>query len=100
MSGLFGKKGVKYLSRVFPPRSAQHLLSQDLKLLDDPNGEIKEVEKWLKENLKEDRCTTLLLTVPGLGQLLAGVVGPEIDSMERFACPSKLVAYAGPAPAT
>ncbi len=33
-------------------------------------------------------------------RIKAGVVGPEIDSMERFACPSKLVAYAGPAPAT
>ena len=94
VSDLFGKKGRRYLSRVSLPAAAQHLLSQDLKLLDDLDAEIK------KDNLKADRRTTLLLTVPGLGQLLAGVAGLEIDSIERFACPSKLVAYAGLAPTT
>lgn len=100
VSDLFGKRGRRYLARVLLPASAQHLLTQDLKLLDALDGEIKEVEKWLKENLKGDRRTTLLLTVPGLGQLLAAVVGLEIDFVERFASPSKLVAYAGLAPTT
>lgn len=42
----------------------------------------------------------LLLTVPGLGQLLATVVALEIDRIDRFRRSSKLVAYAGLVPST
>jgi transposase len=100
VSDLFGKKGRKYLSRVLLPASAQHLLDQDLKLLDALDTEIKDIEKWIKENLSKDRRVSLLLTVPGLGHLLAVVVALEIDTIERFCHPSKLVAYAGLAPST
>jgi transposase len=100
VSDLFGKKGRQYLSRVVLTVSAQQLLTQDLKLLDSLDEEIKQTEQWLKSNLGEDRRMKILLTVPGLGQLLGAVVALEIDTIERFSRSSKLVAYAGLAPST
>lgn len=100
VSDLFGKKGRQYLSRVVLSVSAQQLLTQDLKLLDSLDEEIKQTEQWLKSTLGEDRRMEILLTVPGLGQLLGAVVALEIDTIERFSQSSKLVAYAGLAPST
>jgi transposase len=68
--------------------SAQQLLTQDLKLLDSLDEEIKQTEQWLKSNLDEDRRMEILLTVPGLGQLLGAVVALEIDTIERFSISS------------
>jgi transposase len=100
VSDLFGKKGRKYLSRVVLPQLAQPLLTQDLRMLELLDGEIKQTEHWLQEQLKGDRRMELLLSVPGLGRLLAAVIGLEIDTIERFNNSSKLVAYAGLAPTT
>lgn len=98
LSDVFGKKGRKYLSRVALPPSAQQLLTQDLKLIDRVGEEIKQTEKWLQENVRGDRRVDIVMSVPGLGRLLAVVVALEIDTIERFSNPSKLVAYAGLAP--
>lgn len=100
VSDLFGKKGRKYLTRVVLPQSAQPLLTQDLRMLEVLDEEIKQTERWLQEQLKGDRRLEVLLTVPGLGRLLGVVIALEIDTIERFVNPSKLVAYAGLAPTT
>jgi transposase len=100
LSDLFGKKGRTYLSRLVLPGAAQELLCEDLRLLDAVNEETKQTEKLLQGSLKGDRRVELLLTVPGLGRLLAIIVALEIDTIERFLHPSKLVAYAGLAPTT
>jgi len=52
-------------------------------------GEIERTEQWLEENRKGDRRVERLLSVPGLGRLLAVVIGLGSDPIERFANPSK-----------
>ena len=54
VSDLLGKKGRTYLPRVVLPPSAQPLLTQDLRMLDLLEEEIKQTEQWLHENLKGD----------------------------------------------
>jgi transposase len=100
VSDLFGKGGRAYLSQVRLPGPAQTLLSQDLRLYENIHAEVKETEKQLRKELRGDRRVELLLTIPGLGQLLATVVALEIDQISRFASSSKLVAYAGLVPST
>ncbi len=100
VSDLFGKRGRNYLSGVKLPGLAQELLAQDLRLLEALGSEIRSTEKALANTLRGDRRLELLLTVPGLGQLLATVVALEIDRIDRFRRPSKLVAYVGLVPST
>jgi transposase len=100
VSDLFGKRGRDYLSKVELPGCAQGLLRQDLRLLEILTAEVRETEKVLAQTLKGDRRIELLLTMPGLGRLLATVVAMEIDRIERFPSASKLVAYAGLVPST
>jgi transposase len=99
-SDLFGKRGRNYLSKVELPGLAQSFLRQDLQLLETLGSEIKQTEKLLEKTLHGDRRLELLRTIPGLGALLATVVATEIDRIDRFARPAKLVAYAGLVPST
>jgi len=100
VSDLFGRQGRTYLSQVVLPSSDQHLLTQALRLFDKLSEELKRTETWLQDNVKGDRRVELLRSVPGLGPFLAPVVALEIDTIKRFASPSKLAAYAGLVPST
>jgi transposase len=99
-SDLFGKRGRNYLAKVELPGPAQQLLQQDLRLLEVFGAEIGHSEKLLAQALNGDRRVELLRTIPGLGVLLATVVALEIDRIDRFVRPAKLVAYAGLVPST
>ena len=100
VSDIFGKRGRDYLSRVELPGWAQNLMSQDLRLLEMLGQEVRQAEMLLARALKGDRRVELLLTIPGLGAILATVVVLEIDRIERFFRPAKLVSYAGLVPTT
>jgi transposase len=100
VSDLFGKRGRDYLSKVELAGPAEELLRQDLRLLEVFGSEIGETEKLLARSLEGDRRVELLRTIPGLGALLATVVAMEIDRIDRFVSPAKLVAYAGLVPTT
>jgi transposase len=94
VSDIFGKRGRDYLAKVELPGVAQDLLRQDLRLLQLLSAEVRETETLLARTLKDDRRVELLRTIPGLGVLLATVVALEIDRIDRFVSPSKLVSYA------
>jgi len=100
VSDIFGKRGRDYLSKVQLEAAAQELLRQDLELLTALGAEIRATEKWLERATQGDRRVELLLTIPGLGALLAAVVALEIDQIARFESPAKLAAYAGLVPTT
>ncbi len=100
VSDVFGKRGRDYLRKVELPGCAQDLLQQDLRLLELIGSEVRLTEKLLAQTLEGDRRVELLLTLPGLGVLLATVVALEIDRIERFVRPAKLVSYAGLVPTT
>lgn len=100
VSDLFGKRGRNYLGKLELPGLAQELLRQDLRLLEILGSEVRLTEKLLAKALQGDPRVGLLMTIPGLGVLLATVVALEIDRIDRFVSPSKLVSYAGLGPTT
>jgi transposase len=100
MSDLFGKRGRDYLRKLELPSGGKEQLEQDIRILETLCEEIKETESFLKKSLEGDRRMELLLTVPGLGPILAAVVALEIDDIQRFPAAPKLVAYAGLVPTT
>ena len=47
-----------------------------------------------------DEATVLIESIPGMGKILAAVVGSEIDDIQRFSSVEKLCAFAGLVPTT
>jgi transposase len=67
-------------------------------LLDQLSLLIHEVEQWMVANLEEDEFVRLLMTMPGIGLILAHVIRAEIGEIERFPTFRHLASYAGLAP--
>lgn len=100
VSDLFGQRGLRYLRGLCLSGVDQEILQEDLKLLEVFNGLIREAEKQIHCLTKGDEKVRRLQSIPGLGPILAAVVGAEIDEIERFSSPSKLASYAGLVPST
>jgi len=100
VSDLFGARGMAAMKKLALPEPDATQLRQDLDLLDELQGRIRELEAMIEKQNAGDESTAILSTLPGLGKVLAAVVASEIDRIERFVHPKKLLAYAGLVPTT
>ena len=69
-----------------------------LEVVDDLDRQITAIEQELRPIARTDPRVRLLLTVPGVGYLLALTIVAEIGDISRFASARKLIGYAGLAP--
>jgi transposase len=70
-----------------------------LRLIDELDREIGECERELRRlGADHHYVPPLLLTVPGIGWVLAYTIAAEIGDIERFSSPNKLVGYTGLCP--
>ena len=98
-SDLFGVRGRAWLAKLEFPEGSRAVLEGQLELLDKLDELIGEIEQWMEQNLVTDETTRLLMTLPGVGSILAHIIRAEIGQLsERFANAKKLVSYAGLAP--
>lgn len=97
-SDLFGKAGRRFLENLTLPGGSRQALQGCLELLDQLTLLIREVEQWMVENLEEDAIVRRLMTIPGVGLILAHVIRAEIGEIERFPTIRHLASYAGLAP--
>jgi transposase len=97
-SDLFGKAGRRFLEGVPLPEASAEVLRGYLDLLDVLTLLIEEVEKWMEANLEVDEVVRLLMTIPGIGLILAQVIRAEIGEIERFPRDRHLASYSGLAP--
>jgi transposase len=97
-SDLFGKAGRQFLADLELPEGSRQALQGCLELLDKLTFLIHEVEQWMAENLEEDDIVQLLMTLPGIGLILAHVIRAEIGEIERFPTFRHLASYSGLAP--
>lgn len=100
VSDLFGKKGMSFLERLELPAPAGLLLKQQLEMLRTVQTRIKEDESALEEMIEASTGFSHLLSLPGMGPILAAVVVSEIDDIARFKSAQKLCGYAGLCPTT
>jgi transposase len=100
LSDFFGKKGLSFLERLELPAPAGLLLKQQLEMLRTVQTRIKEDEAALKEMIDAGAAYTHLLSLPGMGSILAAVAASEIDDVTRFKSSTKLCGYAGLCPRT
>lgn len=97
---VFGKKGrVELIERMaeLPPHT-RFSVEAELRLLDQLEGQIEEVEGAIRAVVAETPAIRLLMTLPGVGMILGVVMALEIGAVERFATAEKLANYAGTVP--
>lgn len=75
-----------------------HSIRTLLEVVDDLDRQITTIEQELRPIARADPRVRLLLTVPGLGYLLALTIVAEIGDISRFPNARKLIGYAGLAP--
>jgi len=100
VSDLFGRKGRTILSgrlNELPPES-KRCVEDELKLLDDVQNQIHEVDERIDELAETTPEIELLMTEPGVGKILATIIWLEIGSIDRFMSAERLASYAGTVP--
>lgn len=98
VTDLFGNTGREYLNQLNLSPIYQRALSGYLHLIDEFTLLIREVESGLRKELKEEPLVQLLMTIPGVGLILAHLILAEIADINRFLSSSKLASYIGIVP--
>ena len=100
VSDIFGLGGRALLQDrlgELPPQTRQSMEVQ-LKLLDEVEEKILGTEDQIKAVVTGTPAIKLLLTMPGIGPILAVVLAMEIGDVKRFPGPQHLASYTGTVP--
>jgi transposase len=98
VSDLFGVRGRELLQRLALPEPWNGNLQASLRLIDELDREINDCETQLRRLGADHRYVPLLLSVPGIGWVLAYTIAAEIGDINRFPTPRKLAGYSGLCP--
>ena len=98
MADLFGVAGRKLLDSLALPEPWQSNLVESLAVMDDLTARVDALELELRELGADHPSMQLLMTVPGVGWVLAYTIASEIGDITRFATPKKLAGYTGLCP--
>jgi transposase len=95
---LFGVKGLKYLRCVELPHYHQEQLKAYLSLYEELTARIEPLTKTIDRMAKENPNAKLLMTIPGIGKLVAMSIIAEVEDIARFPSYRNLASYAGLVP--
>src|SRR4051812_9213149 len=98
VTDLFGLAGRQLLQKLELPDAWRQSVDISMHLIDELDLQIAELGKELRSAGADHRYVPLLLTVPGIGWVLAYTIAAEIGDIERFASPNKLTGYTGLCP--
>ena len=98
VSDLFGVRGRELLASLEVPEPWLGNVLASLELIDGLEAEISEINSRLQRGGAEHPYVPKLLTVPGIGSVLAFTIAAEIGDISRFASPTKLTGYTGLCP--
>ena len=98
MADLFGVAGRKLLDSLALPEPWQSNLVESLAVMDDLTARVDALELELRELGADHPSMQLLMTVPGVGWVLAYTIASEIGDITRFPTPKKLAGYTGLCP--
>ena len=98
VSDLFGVSGRKLLDQLELPEPWAGDVAAALRLIDSLDVEIDQIERDLRRDGADHIYVPLLMTVPGIGWILAYTIAAEIGDVGRFPSPTKLVGYSGLCP--
>ncbi len=96
----YGKKGRQelagHLQRL--PEQTRWVSEQLLAQLDFVSGQVRELEQRLEKLVDVNESMQWLLSLPGVGVILAATIALEIGQVERFPDAMHLASYAGTTP--
>ncbi len=98
VTDLFGVAGRELLAGLDLPEPWTGTLSTSLRMIDQLGAEIDACERDLRRLGADHPSIPLLLTVPGIGPLLAYTIASEIGDIGRFSSAKKLTGYTGLCP--
>ena len=98
VSDLFGLAGRELLESFQLPQPWRETVDASLYLIDYLESEIDAIERQLRATGADHRYVPLLLTVPGIGWVLAFTIAAEIGDITRLRSARKLTGYTGLCP--
>src|SRR5271157_5721574 len=98
VADLFGTAGRELLASMALPEPWATSLGTSLAMVDELDSRIGACERDLVRLGADHPYVSLLLTVPGVGRVLAYTIASEIGDIGRFASPKKLAGYTGLCP--
>jgi transposase len=98
VTDLFGETGRELLVGLALPEPWARTLTTSLRMIDGLTAQIDACERDLAKLGTHHPSIPLLLTVPGIGTVLAYTITSEIGDIARFSSPKKLTGYTGLCP--
>jgi len=100
ISDIFGGQGREQMSLTIKqlPSETRYTLRCLLRELDMVENQIKRIEKRMKKVFLATEQVRRLMTLPGIGFILAVVIASEIGDISRFSTAQRLASYAGMVP--
>jgi transposase len=98
VTDLFGVAGRELLDRLEIPQPWRSTVDASIALIDDLELQIAEINRQLRAGSADHPYVPLLLTVPGIGWVLAFTIAAEIGDIARFPSAKKLCGYTGLCP--
>ncbi len=87
---------INSIGSYMPAKSIE--LKHAIKLIEELNSEINEIEQEIKSIM--DKINSPILTIPGIGYSMAAQIIAEIGDFKNFDSPDKILAFAGLSPST
>jgi transposase len=98
VTDLFGVAGRELLDGLELPQPWRGTVDASLHLIDDLERQIDQLNRELRAGGADHPYVPLLLTVPGIGWVLAFTIAAELGDIRRFASAKKLCGYTGLCP--
>jgi len=100
LSDIFGKAGREIVEQCMKqlPGETRYTMRCLLRQLDTVCCEIERIERRMVKAFEKDEHIELLMTLPGVGFILAAVISQEIGDISRFNTPQRLASYSGTVP--
>jgi transposase len=99
-SDLFNRKGMVLIQQALTklPPETRRAVESELRVLERLEEEIQKAQARMKEAIRETPEMQLLMTLPGVGSILASTIACEIGRVDRFPRPESLASYSGLVP--
>ena len=99
-TNLYGKAGMKWLSRLELRDIYKQELDRYIETLEHLNEQVDKISDIIESTAKLDFDCKLLMTIPGISYYSALMIKSEIGDISRFKSAAKLCSYAGLIPST
>lgn len=97
-SDLFGIQGLMHLQEVCLPNYHRSQVETYLFLYEELLKQVEPLTQKIRALAKQDPMAQLLMTIPGIGPIIAMFIVAEVESIDRFPSYRNLASYAGLVP--